>query len=47
MEIRGDAAADHGVMVALLQHLRRRGFKGVNLLALGAADASWGKESGS
>ena len=47
VEIRGDASADHGVMVALLQHLRRRGFKGVHLLALGAADASWGKESGS
>jgi biopolymer transport protein ExbD len=42
IEIRGDAKADHGVMVALLQHLRRRGFAGVNLLALGAQDAKWG-----
>jgi len=42
VEIRGDASANHGVMVALLQHLRRRGFAGVNLLALGAEDAAWG-----
>jgi biopolymer transport protein ExbD len=42
VEIRGDAEADHGVMVALLQHLRRRGFAGVNLLALGAETAEWG-----
>ncbi|MEN8148592.1 MAG: biopolymer transporter ExbD [Planctomycetota bacterium] len=43
VEIRGDAEADHGVMVALLQHLRRAGFAGVNLLALAAEDATWGK----
>jgi biopolymer transport protein ExbD len=42
IEIRGDASADHGVMVALLQHLRRRGFAGVNLLALGTEGAAWG-----
>ena len=42
VEIRGDAEAEHGVMVALLQHLRRAGFAGVNLLALAADDATWG-----
>lgn len=36
VEIRGDAGARHGVAVSLLQHLRRRGFAGVRLLALGA-----------
>jgi biopolymer transport protein ExbD len=44
IEIRGDAAARHGVMVALLQHLRERGFGSVNLLALGDPDASWTEE---
>jgi biopolymer transport protein ExbD len=41
VEVRGDARARHGVGVALLQHLRQRGFAGVTLLALGAEDASW------
>jgi biopolymer transport protein ExbD len=44
IEIRGDAEANHGVMVALLQHLRRAGFAGVNLLALAAEDATWGSK---
>jgi len=44
VEIRGDAQAHHGVMVALLQHLRRAGFAGVNLLALAAEDATWRPE---
>ena len=44
IEIRGDADARHGVMVALLQHLRRRGFAGVNLLALGVENANWSEE---
>ena len=41
IEIHGDANARHGVGVALLQHLRQRGFAGVTLLALGEDDASW------
>jgi biopolymer transport protein ExbD len=41
VEIHGDARARHGVSVALLQHLRRRGFAGVTLLALGERDADW------
>ncbi len=45
VEIRGDAGARHGVMVALLQHLRQRGFAAVHLLALGEAGASWGEEA--
>jgi len=45
VEIRGDAGAHHGVIVALLQHLRRRGFAGVNLLALGVEGATWGDDS--
>lgn len=44
VEIRGDADAKNGVMVALLQHLRRRGFAGVSLLALGDENAAWGGE---
>ena len=44
IEIRGDADARHGVMVALLQHLRERGFGSVNLLALGDPKASWSEE---
>jgi biopolymer transport protein ExbD len=44
IEIRGDADARHGVMVALLQHLRERGFGSVNLLALGDPNASWSEE---
>ena len=41
VEIQADGRARHGVGVALLQHLRRRGFAGVTLLALGDADATW------
>ncbi|MHC4959326.1 MAG: biopolymer transporter ExbD [Planctomycetota bacterium] len=41
IEIHGDARARHGVGVALLQHLRNRGFAGVTLLALGNDDAGW------
>jgi biopolymer transport protein ExbD len=44
IEIRGDASARHGVMVALLQHLRERGFNSVNLLALGEPNATWSEE---
>jgi len=44
VEIRGDADARNGVMVALLQHLRRRGFSAVSLLALGDENAAWGGE---
>jgi biopolymer transport protein ExbD len=42
VEIQADANAKHGVSVALLQHLRRRGFAGVTLLALGDRNATWG-----
>ena len=38
VEIHGDAGARHGVGVALLQHLRQRGFAAVSLLALGGED---------
>ena len=41
VEIRGDTKADHGVSVALLQHLRNRGFAGVALLATGDTSGSW------
>ncbi|MEE8104638.1 MAG: biopolymer transporter ExbD [Planctomycetota bacterium] len=44
VEIRGDADARNGVMVALLQHLRRRGFAAVSLLALGEENVAWGGE---
>ena len=43
VEIRGDTKADHGVSVAILQHLRNRGFGGVALLATGASDTAWGE----
>ena len=45
IEIRGDASARHGVMVALLQHLRQRGFATVHLLALGESGANWDGEA--
>jgi biopolymer transport protein ExbD len=44
IEIRADADARQGVMAALLQHLRRTGFKEVSLLALGMENATWGGE---
>jgi len=43
VEIRGDTKADHGVSVAVLQHLRNRGFGGVALLATGADTTNWGQ----
>ncbi|MHC4953268.1 MAG: ExbD/TolR family protein [Planctomycetota bacterium] len=43
VEIRGDTKADHGVSVAVLQHLRNRGFAGVALLATGADTTVWGE----
>ena len=39
VEIRADREARHGVAVAVLQHLRLRGFVHVDLLAIGTADA--------
>jgi len=42
VEIHGDKDASHGVSVALLQHLRKRGFGGVALLATGDGNGSWG-----
>ena len=44
VEIRGDTKADHGVSVAVLQHLRNRGFGGVSLLAIGDTSGAWAKE---
>ena len=44
VEIRGDTKADHGVSVAVLQHLRNRGFGGVSLLATGDTSGAWAKE---
>ena len=44
IEIRADADARHGVITALLQHLRRAGFSTVNLLAIGADGAGWGAD---
>ena len=41
VEIRGDTKADHGVSVAVLQHLRNRGFGGVALLATGDTSGAW------
>ena len=46
VEIRGDTKADHGVSVAVLQHLRNRGFGGVALLATGADKSQWGQTGG-
>lgn len=43
VEIHGDARAKHGVGVALLQHLRNKGFASVALLAVGDTDANWAK----
>jgi len=43
VEIRGDTKADHGVSVAVLQHLRNRGFGGVALLATGDTSGAWAK----
>ena len=45
IEIHGDARARHGVGVALLQHLRNKGFGAVSLLAVGDKDAGWRKEA--
>ena len=45
VEIHGDANARHGVSVALLQHLRTRGFAAVTLIALGEENATWQQES--
>ena len=42
VEIHGDARARHGVAVALLQHLRKKGFATVVLLAVGDEQAAWG-----
>lgn len=39
IEIRADRDSRHGVSVALLQHLRGRGFQDVVLVAIGAADS--------
>jgi biopolymer transport protein ExbD len=39
VEIRADRAARHGTAVAVLQHLRLRGFAHVDLLAVGATSA--------
>jgi len=44
VEIRGDTKADHGVSVAVLQHLRNRGFGGVALLATGDTSGAWARE---
>ena len=44
IEIRADADARQGVMAAILQHLRRAGFRDVSLLALGVENAAWGGE---
>jgi len=44
VEIRGDTKADHGVSVAVLQHLRNRGFGGVSLIATGDTSGAWAKE---
>jgi len=44
IEIRADANARQGVMAAILQHLRRTGFKDVSLLAIGVENAAWGGE---
>ncbi|MEO0650875.1 MAG: biopolymer transporter ExbD [Planctomycetota bacterium] len=38
IEIRADRDSRHGVSVALLQHLRTRGFQDVVLVAIGAPD---------
>ena len=40
VELRADRDARHGVAVALLEHLRRRGFVDVRLLATGDADVA-------
>jgi biopolymer transport protein ExbD len=40
VEIRADAAAPHGVVVELLQHLRLAGFQDVRLAAVAAAETS-------
>lgn len=38
VEIRGDCDARNGVAVQLLQHLRLRGFRAIDLIAVGAMD---------
>ena len=44
VEIIGDTEARHGVSVRLLQHLRKRGFAAVSLLATGGTDDTWAEE---
>ena len=48
VEIRADRDSRHGVAVALLQHLRGRGFQDVVLVAIGAPDpdAAFGSREG-
>jgi len=41
VEIHGDTDAHHGVSVGLLQHLRKRGFGTVSLLASGDDEGAW------
>ena len=44
VEIVGDTESHHGVSVAVLQHLRKRGFAAVTLLATGATEQTWGQK---